>query len=201
MATTSPDNIRTPDPGDPFNLVPDLATLANDVQDALSERANSYRGTASERLLFTSAPDGTLWADTDAGGDVWRADSGGWINLAEDVQEATVPFSSPYSNYSSSQGLGVKIVKVHGVVTVSGAASVSNSSNVDTGNDLAVLPGWAAPSVQRGLGIFQGSGDSVWHLTAKTASGGGTLIGERYRPSSAGTNLWLPFSASYAVDD
>ncbi len=32
MATTSPDNLRTPNPGDPYNLVADLATLASDTQ-------------------------------------------------------------------------------------------------------------------------------------------------------------------------
>lgn len=65
MATTSPDNIRTPDPGDPFNLVPDLATLANDTQDALTLRANSYVGTSGQRAANTSLPPGSEWQDTD----------------------------------------------------------------------------------------------------------------------------------------
>lgn len=89
MATTSPDNIRTPDPGDPYNLVPDLQTLAQDVQDALTDRANTYTGTVAQRTAFSaSAPDGALWVDTDGSKHVWRRDGvgggGSWVRLVPD---------------------------------------------------------------------------------------------------------------------
>lgn len=81
MATTSPDNLRTPDPGDPYNLVPDLATLAGDVQTALLLRDNNTgSGTASQRTAFTSsAPDGFLWQDTDGIKMIWRKDGAVWV--------------------------------------------------------------------------------------------------------------------------
>lgn len=81
MATTSPDNLRTPDPGDPYNLVPDLATLAGDVQSALLLRDNiTGSGTASQRTAFTSsAPDGFLWQDTDGIKMIWRKDGAVWV--------------------------------------------------------------------------------------------------------------------------
>lgn len=81
MATTSPDNLRTPDPGDPYNLVPDLATLAGDVQAALLLRDNNTgSGTASQRTAFTStAPDGFLWQDTDGIKMIWRKDGAVWV--------------------------------------------------------------------------------------------------------------------------
>lgn len=64
MATTSPDNLRTPNPTDPYNLVADLAILASDTQAALVKRGNLYIGTSAQRIAFTSAPDGTHWQDT-----------------------------------------------------------------------------------------------------------------------------------------
>lgn len=73
MATTSPDNLRTPDPGDPYNLVSDLATLAGDVQDALNDRGNAFKGTAAERAIAESSVDeGSLWVDTDGIKMIWR---------------------------------------------------------------------------------------------------------------------------------
>lgn len=73
MAITSPDNLRTPDPGDPYNLVADLATLAGDVQNALDDRGNAFKGTVSERNAFeSSAPEGSLWVDTDGINMIWR---------------------------------------------------------------------------------------------------------------------------------
>lgn len=79
MATTSPDGLRTPDPGDPYNLVPDLQTLANDTQDALILRANAYPGSVSDRTSFTPPQDGILWQDTDGIGMIWKSVSGAWV--------------------------------------------------------------------------------------------------------------------------
>lgn len=81
MATTSPDNLRTPDPGDSYNLVPDLATLANDVQSALTLRdPEFFTGTSSDRTTFTStATNGMLWQDTDSIKMIWRKDGAGWV--------------------------------------------------------------------------------------------------------------------------
>jgi hypothetical protein len=85
MTTTSPDAIRTPDNGDAYNLVADLATMASDVQDALIERANAYKGTATARAAFTSAPNGTLWQDTNSGKSLYRMDDGTWVDIIPTV--------------------------------------------------------------------------------------------------------------------
>lgn len=80
MATTSPDNLRTPDPGDPYNLVADLATLSGDVQTALTLRANAFKGTASARTAYTAtATNGMLWQDTDSIKMIWRKDGAVWV--------------------------------------------------------------------------------------------------------------------------
>lgn len=79
MATTSPDNIRTPNPTDNFNLVADLATTASDVQDALTRRANAYKGAAAQRTSFTStAVPGMLWQDTDGIRMLWKRGASTW---------------------------------------------------------------------------------------------------------------------------
>lgn len=79
MATTSPDNLRTPDPGDPYNLVPDLATLSGDVQTALNKRSVTS-GTSAQRTAFTSsATGGWLWQDTDGIKMIWRKDGAAWV--------------------------------------------------------------------------------------------------------------------------
>lgn len=64
MATTSPDNLRSPNPTDPYNLVADWAISMNDVQTALNKRGNQYIGTSAQRTAFTTAPEGTHWQDT-----------------------------------------------------------------------------------------------------------------------------------------
>lgn len=81
MATTSPDNIRTPDPGDPYNLVADLATLAGDVQTALNLRdQNVLKGTSAQRAVAEStAAEGMLWQDTDSIKMIWRKDGAAWV--------------------------------------------------------------------------------------------------------------------------
>ncbi len=79
MAITSPDNIRTPNTSDSFNLVSDLATLANDVQDALTLRGNAYVGTSSERGLFIPAGDGVLWQDSNGIGMIWKWEGVEWV--------------------------------------------------------------------------------------------------------------------------
>lgn len=79
MASTTPDNILSPDAGDQYALVQDLGILADSVQDALTLRANAYQGTASERAAFTIATDGMLWQDTDGIKMIWRRDTGAWV--------------------------------------------------------------------------------------------------------------------------
>lgn len=79
MATTSPDNIRTPNPSDPFNLVADWAITASDTQAALVKRANLYIGTSAQRTAFTTAPEGTHWQDTNGTRGEYVRQSGAWV--------------------------------------------------------------------------------------------------------------------------
>ena len=79
MATTSPDNIWTPDSGDNYDYVIDSAATAASIQNALTSRANSYIGTTSQREAFTAtAPEGTLWSDTNGEKILWIKQGASW---------------------------------------------------------------------------------------------------------------------------
>src|SRR5690625_2357189 len=87
MATTSPDNIRTPDSGDSYALVQDMGILADTVQNALIKRANAYVGTVAQRNACTSqAPVGTIWSDTDGERLVWKKGATGWVLIVPEPE-------------------------------------------------------------------------------------------------------------------
>lgn len=79
MATTTPDNIWTPDAGDQYALTQDLGANADSVQAALIRRGNAYKGSTAQRTAFSSAEDGVLWQDTDGIKMVWRRDGVNWV--------------------------------------------------------------------------------------------------------------------------
>lgn len=81
MATTSPDDIWTPDAGDDYALTTDLAAMANTVQDAINNvRTNGpYRaGLESGRLSTPDPFDGLLYFSTDTGR-LWRYSGSSWM--------------------------------------------------------------------------------------------------------------------------
>ena len=111
MATTSPDNVRSPNPTDPYNLVADLAILASDVQTALTRRANMYVGTSTQRTAFTTAPEGVHWQDTNGTRLEYVRQSGAWVNAVPQSnvlwssatgfvmnESQTITFSEPVAN-------------------------------------------------------------------------------------------------------
>lgn len=53
MATTSPDNIWTPDSGDDYALTVDLAATADTIQDALNTVKNYRVGTDAQRVALS----------------------------------------------------------------------------------------------------------------------------------------------------
>lgn len=81
MATTSPDNIKSPDAGDQYALVQDLGALADTVQNALTRRANAYTGTSAQRTAFTSAPQGAIWVDTNGSRALYTREGSAWVRF------------------------------------------------------------------------------------------------------------------------
>lgn len=83
MATTSPDNLYSPDSSDPYALTQDLGAMQDSVQTALVRRANAYVGTSAQRNAFTTAPVGTIWSDTNGNREVWKWSGSEWGSLID----------------------------------------------------------------------------------------------------------------------
>lgn len=75
MAVT-PKGIVTPDASSPYNLIPDLNTLASTADAAIS----TQKGSSTQRTTaLAGAPEGTLWQDTDGIKMIWRKDGSAWV--------------------------------------------------------------------------------------------------------------------------
>ena len=107
MATTG-DGIWTPDQIDDYNLVADLATMSSTVQDALEKRANTYKGTSVQRNSFTSsAPEGTVWVDTNGEKSVWVKQGNSWKRIwPEAFTREIYNGASVFSSFESGVSLG-----------------------------------------------------------------------------------------------
>lgn len=79
MATTSPDNIWTPDAGDDYALTTDLAAMADTVQDAITNNRVSLIGLDSARPAngTPGLVNGMTWYSTDTG-ITWRYNGTIW---------------------------------------------------------------------------------------------------------------------------
>lgn len=76
------DGIVSPSNGDKLKLVQDLGTMAASVQEALYKRANSYKGTSSQRMAFLpQAVEGEIWKDTDGIKGLWSKQGTSWVRL------------------------------------------------------------------------------------------------------------------------
>lgn len=80
MATTSPDDIWTPDAGDDYALTTDLAAMADTIQDAITANKVNLKGLDSTRPANGSAglSAGMTWYSTDTGV-TWRYNGSAWF--------------------------------------------------------------------------------------------------------------------------
>lgn len=100
MATTSPDNLWTPDSGDGYALTQDLAAFADTIQDALVVRANYYTGDNSQMANQASkATEGAMFFNTDDDKE-YRLVSGAWV---EAMAGGVVYFRWPTSTERTAQ--------------------------------------------------------------------------------------------------
>lgn len=94
MATTSPDNIWTPDSGDDYALTVDLAATADTIQAALNAIPRNYRvGTDAQRLALTGAGlfEGLKFYTTDTNIE-WFYSGTAW--LPNDTNPTTISLNS-----------------------------------------------------------------------------------------------------------
>lgn len=81
MIETS-DGITTPSDNDPYKLVQDLGAMAETIQQVVNLRANLYKGTSSQRTLFTpDAEEGVFWKDTNGSKILWERKGTGWSQV------------------------------------------------------------------------------------------------------------------------
>lgn len=80
MATTSPDNIWTPDAGDDYALTTDLAATADTIQAAITANRVGRIGTNAQRLALSGANlyEGLTFRTTDTRRD-WVYTNGAWV--------------------------------------------------------------------------------------------------------------------------
>lgn len=133
MATTSPDNIWTPDATNPYQLTTDLAAMADTVQDAIQDaRLNGrYRAiTNAERLALTGADlyEG-LWVWTTDTKILYRYTSAAWKEQGNgpvahngNPGAAIAGVTIPGSAVALPQGLKVKT----GMITATTTTSFGN---------------------------------------------------------------------------
>lgn len=182
MATTSPDNIWTPDSGDDYALTVDLAATADTVQDALNKiparsglsvdmpaagnEGNTYYATDTNRSWFDN---GSTWLSNDPGMHLIRpsgvtSSSGGTITLASNgqINFSSIPagsyfgftggFSSRFSSYLIHYSMTGSVTAVSYRLSAGG----SNISSADYSSTYYYINN--VPSVTPGIGNDQTSG-------------------------------------------
>lgn len=145
MATTSPDNLFSPNPSDNYNLIADWATSMQSVQAALAKRGNLYIGTAAQRTAFSTAPEGTHWQDTDGpkyeyvrSGGAWRGAEplSGMITATPPTSggNVTVPVTFPAGFFASAPNVIVSAGDGGGVTVNLNISAVTISASGFTVN-------------------------------------------------------------------
>lgn len=169
MATTSPDNLFSPNPTDNYNLIADWATSMQSVQTALTRRANMYVGTSAQRNAFTTALEGVHWQDTDGQKREYVRQGSSWVDVlppkprsgvlsgiptgtltaigTSGVFATTLSISIPYVTSAGEYirvsplvtGTGYGILSQSSLGTVSGSNTVVNMRFMQVGNNSGPL--------------------------------------------------------------
>lgn len=123
MATTSPDNIWSPDASNPYQLTTDLAALADSVQDAITGLRGgiAYRAdlTDAQRLALTGGAlfEGLQVRTTDTKID-WLYTGGTWVAWGTSSANVTVE-----SGWTATAGYTPRVVRNGGIVSIFGAVT------------------------------------------------------------------------------
>lgn len=138
MATTSPDNIWTPDSGDDYALTVDLAAMADTIQDALNESKTYRVGSNAQRLALSGADlfNGLRWHSTDTRED-WIYSLGSWQPYP---LRSTVPLTNFSANWSATPGYSPHIVvegnkrTIVGAITRAGGGALTSMLVIPAGH-------------------------------------------------------------------
>lgn len=197
MATTSPDNIWTPNSDDQYSLVQDLATTATSVQTAFDRRANAYKGTSTQRQAFNNAPAGVMWQDTNGSQLLYVRKNNNWETVVPGVVEANYTFATPFTPFGGSYNDNNRPMSTRSGdwVEVRGVAGLSSSNSLtgSTFRRMFTLNAAFRPNRTIQSGRLQGSSSDSWFIQVETT---GEVNAARYS-SSGSSDIWLPFQIVY----
>lgn len=195
MATTSPDNIWSPDSGDDYALTVDLAAMADTVQDALTA-VKTYRiMTDAQRLALTGADlfEGLTVYTTDNDTE-WRYTGSSWIRIGGDT--GWTSFTSFGTGWTATAGYTPQIRRIGNRVQIRGALTLGSNGAYSS---IATLPEGFRPSANTWLGVSQSSQLGVSGMLLLNSSGLLT-VPSLYRTGSPTTGAVFPLVGTWFTD-
>lgn len=152
MATTTPDNLWSPDGGDAYALTTDLAAMQDTVQEAFNESVHSrnqqYYDIAATRTTITGMKRGDTFQESDGDHILWVYDGTDWartpgsfIRLIASAQQTMttgtqfISWAAPGVGGSINQGGDTLFTVSGGVITIvkAGVYDISFAVLVQTG--------------------------------------------------------------------
>lgn len=190
MATTSPDNLYSPDSSDPYALTQDLGAMQDSVQSALVRRANAYVGTSAQRNAFTTAPVGTIWSDTNGSRLVYKRGASSWEPITPPVEDTGWVSVTLSGGWTAPQAFQMRRI---GSVVYSRGSLLNSSFNNTTFTTMGNIPS-GLPNPPSDVIVRLGSNsDSTMSLRVTT---GGLIQAWRNSVSAA---YWGVTPVSYVV--
>lgn len=205
MATTSPDNIWTPDAGDDYALTTDLAAMADTVQDAITATRINLFGLDSERPANGSSglTNGMTWYSTDTGA-TWRYSGSAWViefrplsdytTTVTGMNPAHITVSSKYERRGNL---------INGFVTITRITASSPTGTVTV--TLPTTPADSSTTRNLGLGSVQLQNNGQTYDSNSRYSGSNsvtmnfpTLTGSAIT-NGTNVNATFPTSAAHGV--
>lgn len=193
MATTSPDNLFSPNPSDNYNLIANWATSMQSVQAALVKRGNMYVGTSTQRTAFTTAPEGVHWQDTNGGKLEYVMQGGSWTPSVIPVRE--IPITTFGAGWNGLGGLHTPrlIVSADGRVSLVGMVGRTTATGAFT--NIFTVPSelLPQPSGTLMLGAFFFSGGFGGQLSLQPSG----VVRLEYSTGSPAVTLNIPLSGTW----
>lgn len=192
MATTSPDNIWSPDAGDPYALTTSLATLADSVQMAITAQATRFpsavNSQAERNAIFTAPVQGNRVFRNDLG---YEEAYFAVYNSGTNPQGASVAGWYPSRRAFVATRTGSQSIGAAGFFTVAGAMTQTRNDGLGTysgGVFTVTASGWYDIS-----GNYALSNETIvvgLQVTRNSATENvGTLVSQLVRASGTGCTV------------
>lgn len=195
MATTTPDNLWSPDGGDQYALTVDLAAMQDTTQAALTSIRSGLvmqRGTNAQRLALSGAQlfEGLHFWTTDTRLE-WIYTASTWVNMGGgDTGWVDVAISSGYAAQSPSEKPQVR--RVRGFVHLRGGWSNSGVT-VSSTHSVGTIPAGFRPD----MNVFGRSGTSTGASDASVLITSGGVL--QLRTNSAISAYYFPAVPAWAA--